>query len=46
MLNDERSQLYVSAIMVAFVQITTIVLIIFYFNDGKGVRMVPTDTYL
>ena len=46
LLNDERDNLYVGAFLTALVQITTIILIVFYFNDGKGITMVPAETYL
>lgn len=45
LLNDERENLFYSAILVTFVQITTIYLILVFFSDGKGLKIVPAMKY-
>lgn len=46
LLNDERSSLYISALLVSIIQFSVIMLIVFYFNDGTGVQLVPAMSLL
>lgn len=41
LLNEERTSLFISANLVTLVQGTTIMLIVIFFGDGKGVHLVP-----
>lgn len=46
MLNEERTALYVGAMMVTMVQASTIMLIYVFFkegDDGNGVKLVPAQ---
>lgn len=45
LLNDERENLYYSAILVVFVQLTTIYLIYIFFSTGSGLEIVPAHKF-
>lgn len=45
LLNEERTSLFISANLVTLVQATTIMLIVIFFGDGKGVHLVPAKSY-
>lgn len=48
LLAEERSSLFVSALLVSLVQATTIVLIMIFFGDdgeGHAVKLVPAQSY-
>ena len=45
LLNDERDNLFFSAILVTFVQMTTIYLILVFFSEGSGLQIVPALKY-
>lgn len=45
LLNDERENLYYSAIIVVLMQFTTIYLILVFFSSGSGLNIVPALKY-
>lgn len=45
LLTDERENLYFSAILVTFVQLTTIYLIFIFFSSGSGLKIIPALKY-
>ena len=45
LLNEERTSLFISANLVTLVQATTIMLIVIFFGDGKGVHLIPANSY-
>lgn len=45
LLNDERENLFYSAILVTFVQLTTMYLIYIFFSTGSGLTIVPATKY-
>lgn len=46
LLPEERNTLYLQAILVSLVQMSTIIVIMVFFDTGKGVHLIPADRFL